>query len=312
MRQRVRMGTRASLLAQKQAHWIGDSLRQAGYEVSYHDIQTAGDLRPEVPLGALDTQGIFTKALEEALLEDRIDLAVHSAKDMPASLDESFAIIAFSTRLSAHDVLAVPPARKHEVLAGGELKACCIGTSSSRRQAQLGEYFPQVQSVPARGNIQTRLKHLEEGKYDALMLAHAALARSELSAWEGCSFLPSVIVPAAAQGALALEVLRERAETPLFKGIRKQIHHAPTSWCVEAERAFLATLGAGCHTPAFAYARLNQNQDPAVLCLHAGKYVGGRRLDYRLSVPWNDTPSTSALKLGKQVAEHVHNQTLLR
>ena len=286
---RFRIGSRRSPLARAQAEWVGRQLEAKGHLLSHHYIRTQGD-RSTSPLEEIGTQGIFTKALEEALASDEIDLAVHSAKDLPARLLTEFTIIAFTERELPHDVLVVSP-----TVRGGSGVQGRIGTSSVRRAAQIAHYFPEAEVVALRGNVETRLAALLEGRCEALLLAYAALVRSGHSSLVAASMHPSYFVPAAGQGSLAIEVLKTMP-TSQQQTLRLALNHKESEVALQAERAFLAKLGAGCHTPAFALAEIRES----FVHLHAGRYYKGKCLRKKQRAALHQ-----AERLGKDVAEHI-------
>jgi hydroxymethylbilane synthase len=231
----MRIGTRGSALALVQARWVA---RRLGPEVEIVEITTLGDR------GATDSdKSRWVSELERALLEDRIDLAVHSAKDVPTELPDGLELVAIPERAESRDVICGAAALAD--LAPGSR----IGTSSLRRAAQLRALREDVEVVELRGNVDTRLRKLAEGQADALILAAAGLERLERSSEAG-GFLEE-FVPAAGQGALALEA-RVGAITP--DRLTAVIDPEATA-CVNAERALVHALGASCHTPVGAHAR---------------------------------------------------------
>lgn len=247
----LRIGSRGSQLALWQANHIADRLRGAGHEVSIEIIKTLGDRMQHVPFaevggsgsGAqIDGKGMFTKEIEEALFDGRIDLAVHSLKDLPTELAEPFAIAAIPVRVDARDAFVSVKYASFEALPHGAR----IGTSSLRRQAQLKAQRADVDCVEFRGNVDTRLRKLAEGQVDAIILASAGLERLGLTAHRRECFSPLVLCPAAGQGALAIEA-RARDERTL--AALAFLDHAATRYAVTAERAALAALGGGCQVP---------------------------------------------------------------
>jgi hydroxymethylbilane synthase len=244
---RLRIGSRGSKLALWQANHIAERLRGAGHEVEIEIIRTLGDAMQHVPFAQVgdaggDGKGMFTKEIEEALLDGRIDLAVHSLKDLPTELAEPFAIAAIPERVDARDAFV---SVHHESFAALPPRAR-IGTSSLRRQAQLRAERPDVQCVEFRGNVDTRLRKLAEGQVDAIILASAGLERLGLTGDRRECFSPLVLCPAAGQGALAIET---RADDERTLAALKFLNHEPTRYAVTAERAALAALGGGCQVP---------------------------------------------------------------
>jgi len=246
----VRIGTRGSALALAQANWLkGEIERQwPQAEVNLRIIKTSGDRFVEASLQAIGGKGVFTKEIEEALLSGEIDLAVHSMKDLPTELAPGLAIVAVPEREDPRDVLvARSSARLSELPAGAR-----IGTGSLRRKAQLLHYRADLSVAPIRGNIDTRLKKLDAGEADALVMAAAGLKR--IGREDRISeFLPGdICVGAAAQGALAVEALDD---DPLREEY-EFLNDVPTHLEVQAERGLLKRLGGGCHLPVGARAQV--------------------------------------------------------
>ncbi len=244
---RLRIGSRGSKLALWQAHHIADRLRAAGHEVTIEIIRTLGDAMQHVPFAQAgdagrDSKGMFTKEIEEALLAGRIDLAVHSLKDLPTELTAPFAIAVIPERVDPRDAFV---SVRHESFAALP-QGARIGTSSLRRQAQLRAERPDVQCLEFRGNVDTRLRKLVEGQVDAIILASAGLERLGLTEYRRECFSPLVLCPAAGQGALAIEV---RANDERTLAVLAFLNHEPTRYAVTAERAALAVLGGGCQVP---------------------------------------------------------------
>jgi hydroxymethylbilane synthase len=244
----LRIGSRGSQLALWQANHIADRLRGAGHEVSIEIIKTLGDAMQHVPFAQVgggaqgDGKGMFTKEIEEALFDGRIDLAVHSLKDLPTELAEPFAIAAIPERVDPRDAFV---SVKHASFEGLPLGAR-IGTSSLRRQAQLRAARKDVQCLEFRGNVDTRLRKLGEGQVDAIILASAGLERLGLTQHRRECFSPLVLCPAAGQGALGIE---SRAGDARTLAALEFLNHEPTRYAVTAERAALAALGGGCQVP---------------------------------------------------------------
>ncbi|MEO8966170.1 MAG: hydroxymethylbilane synthase [Solirubrobacteraceae bacterium] len=230
----MRLGTRGSALALTQARWVAQRL---GPEVEVVAITTLGDRG-----AAVQDKSRWVSELERALLDGRIDIAVHSAKDVPAELDAGLELIAVPERADARDALCGAPSL--EALAPGAR----IGTSSLRRAAQLRALRPDLEIVALRGNVDTRLRKLAAGEADALVLAYAGLQRLGREAEAGG--LLDAMVPAAGQGALALEACRGAIEPAALAAIIDPVATA----CLDAERTLVHALGASCHTPVGAHA----------------------------------------------------------
>ncbi len=246
---RVRLGTRASRLARWQADWVADRLRKLNVDVELVLIATQGDRQTSKPIGALSGTGVFTKAIQQALLDRQIDLAVHSLKDLPTDSVEGLALAAVPEREAVDDVLV---ARDNIPLAELPERAV-VGTGSLRRRAQLARYRSDLTFTELRGNVETRLQKLSAGQCDAIVLALAGLRRLGL-ADRVTEVLPTAIVlPAVGQGALGIEIRSDDDQTRSAIG---PLDHAATHQAVAAERSLLATLGGGCLAPIAAWARL--------------------------------------------------------
>jgi hydroxymethylbilane synthase len=234
----VRIGSRGSRLALTQAELAGAEVRRAGHEVALVPITTAGDRDRKSPFGQIGDRGVFVKEIEEALLAGRIDVAVHSAKDMTSTDTAGLVVGAYLERDDPRDALV----GAEEVVPGMR-----IGTASVRRRAQLLALEPTLSIEPMRGNVDTRLRKMRERGLDAIVLAACGLDRVGLSDAIGLRFDPDQLLPEAAQGALALQV---RAGD---EGLVGHADHAETRRRVEAERACVAAVGAGCLAPVAAH-----------------------------------------------------------
>jgi len=234
----VRIGSRGSRLALTQAELAAAVLRQAGHEIALVPITTAGDRDRSSPFGQIGDRGVFVKEIEEALLSDRIDVAVHSAKDMTSSDTAGLAVGAYLERDDPRDAL---------VGADTIRPGMRIGTASVRRKAQLLAHEPTLSVEPLRGNVETRLRKAKERGLDALVLAACGLDRLGLDGEIGLRLPIGTMLPEAAQGALALQV-RAGEEELVAHG-----DHAETRRRVEAERACVASVGAGCLAPVAAH-----------------------------------------------------------
>ncbi|MBB6143351.1 hydroxymethylbilane synthase [Silvibacterium bohemicum] len=242
----LRIGSRGSQLALWQAHHIADKLRARGHEVSIEIIRTTGDAMQHLTFAQVGVQtgskGIFTKEIEEALLEKRIDLAVHSLKDLPTDLADPFTIAAIPVRADASDVFV---SVKYETFASLP-QGARVGTSSLRRQSQLRAQRRDLEYVEFRGNVDTRLRKLAEGQVEAIILAAAGLDRLERTEDLRERFPSLILCPAPGQGALAIEA---RAEDTATLEALAFLDDAATRFAVTAERATLAALGGGCQVP---------------------------------------------------------------
>lgn len=264
----LRIGSRGSQLALWQANHIAALLREQGHTVELEIIRTTGDKITDVSLAQVGTKGMFTKEIEEALAEGRVDLAVHSLKDLPTEVPPGFELAAITRREDPRDVLL---SQKHEGLSHLP-QGARVGTSSLRRQAQLKVLRPDLEIQPLRGNVDTRLRKLESGEFDAIILAAAGLCRlgrTELVR----EFIPAEIMcPAAGQGALGIEI---RAGESATRQHLLFLNDAAARTATTCERALLHQLGGGCQVPigAFAEARGQRLQLTAVVAHPDGSRV---------------------------------------
>jgi hydroxymethylbilane synthase len=247
----VTIGTRGSRLALWQAEWVRAQIerRFPGTAVALAIIKTQGDKILDVPLAQVGGKGLFVKEIEAALLDGRVDLAVHSMKDMPAEVPEGLAIGAVPERETATDVLVSRGALPLRGIAPGGV----IGTSSLRRAAQIRHLRPDLTVVPLRGNVETRLAKLDGGELAGIVLAAAGLKRLGLAERASEHLPPDVMLPAVGQGALCVEV---RREDPVIGPIVAALDHRESRLAVSAERAFLRRLQGGCQVPIAGHARI--------------------------------------------------------
>jgi hydroxymethylbilane synthase len=238
----IRIGSRGSQLALWQAHHIAGLLRGQGHEVEIEIIRTTGDRLQEVTFAQVGSKGMFTLEIEEALSEGRIDLAVHSLKDLPTELPEQFVLAATPPRVDPRDVVVSKDYGSFAALPAGAL----VGTSSLRRRAQLRNLRPDLEYVEFRGNVDTRLRKLGEGQVAAIMLAAAGLDRLEKTEWVRERLDPEVVCPSAGQGSLGIETRKDDAKTLAAVAF---LDDADTRFAVTAERVALAALGGGCQVP---------------------------------------------------------------
>lgn len=290
---RVRLGTRGSLLAKTQAQWVASRIEELfpGLEVELVTITTRGDLNPAVPLPRLGEKGAFTQELEQALREKEIDLAVHSLKDLPVQLAAGLVLGAVPVREDPRDVLiSREGCGLMELTPGARL-----GTCSLRRAAQLRRLRPDLVFVDLRGNVDTRLRKLEQGVVDGVVLAAAGLSRLRKKP-SGVSFLPlEVCLPAPGQGALGVEA---RAEEGFLAEVCRSLDDPLARAAVTAERSFLAALGGGCQVPVAALASLEAGK----LCLW-GRVLskdGSRLVEGKV---WGDPGEADAL--GRELAHQL-------
>ena len=250
---KVRIGTRGSPLALAQAREVSDRLDAAHgkgvHQVELRVIRTSGDRIQDRPLAEVGGKGLFTKEIEEALLAGEIDLAVHSMKDMPTVLPAGLALACFLPREDVRDAFI---STKAAALAGLPAGAV-VGTSSLRRQAQVKRLRPDLAVVSLRGNVDTRLRRIEEGAVDATLLACAGLKRLGLESRITAAISPDDMLPAVAQGAIGIEI---RADDVDAAHLLAPVNDQPTALAVAVERAFLARLDGSCRTPIAGLAEL--------------------------------------------------------
>jgi hydroxymethylbilane synthase len=247
----LRIGTRGSLLALQQSHWVRDTLmhRWPGLTVELQIIKTTGDKIQDVPLAKVGGKGLFVKEIEDALLAGEVDLAVHSMKDVPALLPDGLIIAAIPAREDPRDVLVTRGVRSLKELP----PQAKLGTSSLRRSAQVKALRPDLQVENLRGNLDTRLRKVEEGQYDAIILAAAGLHRMGWQRRITQYLEPDEFLPAVGQGALGIEV---RADDTEVLAQLEPLHDPDTETAVATERSFLKELEGGCQVPIGGYARV--------------------------------------------------------
>ncbi len=288
----LRVGTRGSALATRQTALVVDDLRDAnpGVEFELVEITSRGDADRVTALDRLGV-GVFVRSLEEALLDGRVDLAVHSLKDMPSVVPPEFALAAITHREDPREALVNRWGAQFSDLPHGAR----IGTGSPRRRSQLLSLRPDLQVIPMRGNVETRLKKAmagEAGDYDGAILAAAGMSRLGRLR-EATGFLDaSLFVPAAGQGALGLEI---RADDDDTRRIVEKVSHEPTRLTTIAERSFLTALGSGCSVPVSAYGRLESNT--IILSGFVSDLDGARAMRKTLA-----SPAENATDLGRDLA----------
>ncbi|MDD6034253.1 MAG: hydroxymethylbilane synthase [Oscillospiraceae bacterium] len=242
---KIRVGSRESALAVIQSQIVMDAIRQAvpHAELELITMKTTGDRILDKTLDQIGGKGLFVRELDHALRDGRVDFTVHSLKDMPMDVPEDLPLAAFSRREDPRDALVLPEG-------GSQLDPSRpIGCSSRRRQLQLKALFPQMEVKPVRGNVQTRLKKLQDGEFSALVLAAAGLKRLGLEGRISRYFDPEEILPAAGQGILAVQT-RKGMDTSCLA----TLHNRDAACCAMAERAFVRALNGGCSSPVAAYA----------------------------------------------------------
>ncbi|MGH9880172.1 MAG: hydroxymethylbilane synthase [Pyrinomonadaceae bacterium] len=242
------IGSRGSKLALRQAEWVRAklSLLNPTLKISIEIISTSGDVKTE-PLSVIGGKGVFTKELEDALLDERIDIAVHSLKDLPTILSNGLTIAAICEREDPRDALVLSRATEADCISLESLPVrAVLGTSSQRRLAQLKHLRSDIVIKDLRGNVDTRLRKLDEGQFDALILAAAGLRRLGLEHRISTPIAPDKMLPAVGQGALGIETRAADEDTIAVAG---KLNHEPTRLACVAERAMLRALGGGCQLP---------------------------------------------------------------
>ncbi|MBN7817862.1 hydroxymethylbilane synthase [Algoriphagus pacificus] len=290
----IKIGTRGSKLALWQAYYVESLLQKAGLQTEIVIIDTKGDQVLDVSISKIGSKGVFTQELEDQLHDGRIDIAVHSAKDMQSNLPEGFEIIAFTERETENDVIA---SHKKDLNLSDASKPLVLGTSSTRRVATLKHFYPHVKTVEVRGNLQTRIRKMEEGLCDALLLAYAGVHRMGYDEMIVQKLDLKEFTPAVGQGSVAIEVAKS-----LDDSIKNQIisacNHTETEIKLRAERAYLRVLEGGCSIPVFALAKTEGEN----VVLEGGivSLDGSERISITVSGSKSDPEA-----LGEQLAEKV-------
>ena len=294
------IGSRGSRLALWQSNWVKDRLEEtySGLVINIEIIKTTGDKLTEASLAQIGGKGVFTKEIEEALLDYRIDLAVHSLKDLPTTLPPGLHIAAITEREDVRDALIVREALRASVKSLEELpEGARVGTSSLRRGSQLRNARPDLRIIELRGNVETRLRKLDEGDYDAIVLASAGLNRLGFDYRVTAYLSTSEMLPAVGQGALGIEA---RVDDHRANLLLEVMNHQPTRYAAEAERAVLRSLGGGCAVPIAAFGHIKKNRISQKLVVDAlVADVEGRRL-IRHQI---GGPVQQAEELGAKLAE---------
>lgn len=297
----IRIGTRNSALAMWQARHIASLLEAAGYSIEIIDIVTIGDKILDRSLAKIGAKGVFTEELETMLRNGEIDIAQHSAKDLPSTLAADLPLIAFTKREAAHDVvLSLNPDFRLAATTGS-----LVGTSSTRRRAMLAKEYPQHTLVEMRGNLQTRLEKLKSGTCEAMILAYAGVHRMGMESYIVEHLPIDTFTPAVGQGSVAIQS-SSQLDPALASAIRQLCNDEPTEACLLAERYLLAQLEGGCSVPVFGHAK----QHTGGLYLQAGVLGLKGEVELKASAIGSD-PET----LGKAVAQDLiaqGAQTLLQ
>lgn len=292
--ERIRIGSRKSKLAMWQTETVARMLNNAGFATEIITMETKGDRILDTSIAKIGSKGVFTEELEEKLARGEIDIAVHSAKDMPSRLPDGFSLIAFTERERVNDVLL---SRDPGLSLEDRDRPVRVGTSSVRRIALLGHYYPHVETVDMRGNLQTRVKKMESGICDALMLAYAGVKRMELDRMIVKTFPEDDFVPPVGQGSIAVEAAAS-LEAGRREKIRRCLNNRDSETCLLAERAYLQKLEGGCSIPAFALARLNGDR----LTLTGGLISLDGRTDLRRTMSGG---RDDAEKLGRETGLYI-------
>ncbi|MGI4884196.1 MAG: hydroxymethylbilane synthase [Janthinobacterium lividum] len=289
----IRLATRSSRLALWQAERVAYLLEQAGLPSEIVPMITIGDQVLDRSLDKIGAKGVFTEELEESLRRGETHLAVHSAKDVQSSIPDDLELLAFLEREKVNDV--VLSFNEHFAL---DKPGIVLGTSSTRRKAQLRRFYPEATTAEARGNLQTRLRKLEEGQYDGLVLAYAGVHRMGYEHLVRHTLSETRFVPATGQGSIAVECA-QGLDAGLKNQIKAALDHPATHACLRAERAFLHTMEGGCSIPSFALATFDA---AGALHLHAGiiSLSGEEYVDDTQTAPVAD-----AYALGTAVADSV-------
>lgn len=292
----LRIATRESVLALWQAHYIQAALQQLHPDLAIEIVgmTTTGDQKLEQSLATVGGKGLFVKELEQALLDRRADIAVHSMKDVPADFPAGLELSVICERGDPRDALLTNGQANLLELPQGAV----VGTSSFRRQCQIKAMRPDLNIKLLRGNVPSRIKKLEAGEYDAIVLAVAGLER--LNLLEKCNYIFPVneVLPAIGQGAIGIET---RCEDAIIKDLVAPLTHRQTWQCVEAERALSHCLGGNCHTPLAGYATMQNNE--LTLTGLIGEPDGSQLLQYQMS----GLPD-KASEIGASVAENLVTQ----
>lgn len=289
---KIRIGTRGSKLALWQAEYVAQTLERGGMQTEIVIIETKGDKILDRALSKIGSKGVFTEELEDQLRSGDIDIAQHSAKDLQSTLGSEFELIAFTERELTNDVLV----SFNSGLSLDNGKPYVIGTSSTRRVATLRRYYPHIRVVDMRGNLQTRLRKLEEQHCDALLLAYAGVHRMGYDEFVVEHLNLEQFTPAVGQGSVAIECAAT-LDPSKKQVVRALLNHADTERCIVAERAFLATMQGGCSIPVFGLAELSAEGSISLRC-------GIISLDGRQSVV-ETVQGAEPLSVGQQAAERI-------
>lgn len=304
----IKIGTRGSKLALWQAYHVEDLLKKAGLNTEIILIDTKGDQVLDVSISKIGSKGVFTQELEDQLLDGRIDIAVHSAKDMQSNLSEEFELIAFTEREKENDIIL---SINKDLRVSDSSKPFILGTSSTRRIATLKHFYPHIRTVDVRGNLQTRIRKMEEGLCDGLLLAYAGVHRMGYDDLIAEYLDLEEFTPAVGQGSVAIEAAKKL--DPLLRSqIIQACNHSDTESRLKAERAYLRVLEGGCSIPVFALATIEKDQ----IILQGGivSLDGNQRIKHKVKGPLSDPEviGTDLAQLvletgGKEILEKIKN-----
>lgn len=292
----IKIGTRKSKLALWQAYYVQQKLEQGGLSTEIVAMETKGDKIQDVTIAKIGSKGVFTEEIEAGLKSGDIDIAVHSAKDMQSVLPEGFEIIAFCERERVNDVLVShnPKLKLHPEA------SFTIGTSSTRRIALLRHYFPKIKTVDMRGNLQTRLRKLEEGQCDALLLAYAGVHRMGYDTFIVDELPTDIFTPPVGQGSVAIEVAKSMAADKKTK-LKSLLNDPKTHACLVAERSYLRILEGGCSIPSFALAQM----DGTNITLSGGLVnLSGSKIIRKQVTGGVDTAEDLGINLANYILQH--------
>ncbi len=293
------IATRSSPLALWQANEIANKLNEAGFSTELKAIETIGDKKLDVTLSKIGDKGVFTQELEEMLLKGEAHLAVHSAKDMPSKLPEGLEIVAFTERENPIDVL-VSDKTGFQL----ENKKLVIGTASTRRVATLKRYFPEIETVTIRGNLQTRIRKMKEGQCDALLLAYAGMFRMGFADLITQQLDIKIFTPAVGQGSMAIEISSDLPPAIKIR-LQKILQEPKTALSINAERAFLRQMDGGCSIPVFGYS----SYENGILKITGGiiSLDGMEEIRQTMELEMEVNQIENAILLGRKLGQNILN-----
>lgn len=292
---KIKIGTRGSKLALWQAYHVQDLLKAIDIDSEIVTVETKGDKILDVSISKIGSKGVFTEEIEDMLASGAVDIAVHSAKDMQSTLPEGFELIAFGEREKVNDVLV-----SHNTNLNIEQFSLTIGTSSTRRIAFLNKFYPHLKTTAVRGNLQTRIRKMQEGVCDALLLAYAGAHRMEYDSMIVLEFDADSFVPAVGQGSIAIEV-HESCDKDLAEKVRQAVNHETSEITLRAERAYLKAMNGGCSIPVFGLAKIESDQ----VILNGGIIsLDGQNTVANQTTSSIKTPEAAGEALGKYVLEN--------